>query len=79
MPLPILCRYQKRAESRHRRQLERELRAALLALRANDAQFQQAADPYFQEQVIYEHAALLCRCSALLRELRGGEALCPSP
>lgn len=78
MPLPIVQRRQKRA-NRRRRLLEQELHTALLALRANDAQFQLAADPCYLEQIIYEHAALLCRCSALLRELRGGEAPCPSP
>ena len=60
--------------ARQRRALETELCSAWAALRANDAAFQQAEEPWYTEQVIYEHAALLCRCSALLRQLREGDA-----
>ena len=44
------------------------------ALRANDSAFQMAQDRLAVEQLIYERAALECRCRALLRELRGGRA-----
>lgn len=53
-----------------------ELRRTYRDLRANDAAFQQAQDRFAIEQLIYEHAALECRCRALLRELRGGEHPC---
>ena len=65
------------AAALHRRALEQELADTLTALRANDGQFQQATEPWYIEQVVYEHAALLCRCSALLRELRKESAPCP--
>lgn len=52
------------------------LRQTYQDLRANEAAFQQAQDRFLVEQLIYEHAALECRCRALLRELRGGEAPC---
>lgn len=42
------------------------------ALQANEKAFQMAQDRFVIEQLIYEHAALECRCRALLRELRGG-------
>lgn len=45
-------------------------------LRANEAAFQEARDRFAVEQLIYEHAALECRCRSLLRELRGGETSC---
>ncbi len=46
------------------------LRQTLRALRANDSAFQLAQDRLAVEQLIYERAALECRCRALLRELR---------
>ncbi len=52
------------------------LRRTYRDLRANEAAFQEAQDRFAVEQLIYEHAALECRCRALLRELRGGEAPC---
>ncbi len=52
------------------------LRQTYQDLRANEAAFQQAQDRFVVEQLIYEHAALECRCRALLRELRGGETPC---
>ena len=48
------------------------LRQTYRALRANDSAFQMAQDRLAVEQLIYERAALECRCRALLRELRGG-------
>lgn len=52
------------------------LRQTYQDLRTNEAAFQQAQDRFVVEQLIYEHAALECRCRALLRELRGGETPC---
>ena len=52
------------------------LRQTYRDLRANEAAFQQAQDRFVVEQLIYEHAALECRCRALLRELRGGDPSC---
>ena len=56
---------------------ERELRAAkaelevtMRALHANDSAFREAQDPFYIEQLTYQHAALMCRCRALLRLLR---------
>ena len=74
--MELLTRLRRHTAAKHRRALERELADTLAALRANDGQFQQAAEPWYIEQVVYEHAALLCRCSALLRELRGEAAPC---
>ena len=72
-------RLRRHGAEKRRRALEQELAGALAALRANDEQFRQAADPWYIEQVIYEHAAILCRCSALLRELREGAVPCRRP
>ena len=74
MPAPKPLR--RRAAARYRRALEEELRLTMARLRANDSQFQLAEDPCYIEQVVYEHAALMCRCNAILRELRGGEVPC---
>lgn len=52
------------------------LRRTYRDLRANEAAFQEAQDRFVVEQLIYEHAALECRCRALLRELRGGDPAC---
>lgn len=52
------------------------LRRTYRDLRANEAAFQEAQDRFAVEQLIYEHAALECRCRALLRDLRGGESSC---
>lgn len=52
------------------------LRRTYRDLRANEAAFQEARDRFAVEQLIYEHAALECRCRALLRNLRGGEPSC---
>ena len=46
------------------------------ALRRNEADFSEAQDPFYIEQLTYQHAALQCRCRALLQWLRntGGGA-----
>lgn len=67
----------KKSHNREAKRLQTELDAALQALQNNDRQFQLATERYYIEQIIYEHAALMCRCRALLRELRGGERPCP--
>ena len=59
-----------RAARRRREQTVRELHA--------EAAFQLAEDEFAIERVIYEHAALMCHCRALLRELRG-ESTCLRP
>lgn len=69
---------------KNRERSARKARAAAVAalrrtyrdLRANEAAFQEAQDRFAVEQLIYEHAALECRCRALLRDLRGGEPPC---
>lgn len=60
-----------RAEQ-ERRAARAELSSTMQALRANDAAFEEACDPFYIEQLTYQHAALLCRYRALLRILRSG-------
>lgn len=66
----------RQAQRRRREKAEtvQALRRTYSALQANDHAFQMAQDRFVIEQLIYEHAALECRCRALLRELRGGPA-----
>ena len=52
-----------RRRRRARAAAEEALRETYRALRAKDR--------FVIEQLIFEHAALECRCRALLRELRG--------
>lgn len=59
-----------RSRNRARAAAEEALRETYHALRANDHAFQAAQDQFVIEQLIFEHAALECRCRALLRELR---------
>ena len=67
-----------RAVRRAQRELKAELDQTISALRRNDAAFQLAVDGYQVEELIYQHAALMCHCRAVLRDLRGGDASCPS-
>lgn len=61
-------------QEKERRAMQAELKRAMQALRANEAAFEEAQDPFYIEQLTYQHAALMCRCRALLRMLRvGGE------
>ena len=46
---------------------------SLQQLRQNEAAFQQAQEDFAIERTIYEHAALMCHCRAILRELRGSD------
>ena len=61
-------------QEKERRAVQAELNAAMQALRANEVAFEEAQDPFYIEQLTYQHAALMCRCRALLRTLRGGGA-----
>ena len=61
-------------QEKERRAMQAELKRAMQALRANEVAFEEAQDPFYIEQLTYQHAALMCRCRALLRMLRvGGE------
>ena len=57
-----------RAE-RERRAAKAELDSTMQAMRAVDSAFREAQDPFSIEQLTYQHAALMCRCRALLRLL----------
>ena len=61
-------------QEKERHALQVELNTAMQALHANEAAFGEAQDPLFIEQLTYQHAALMCRCRALLRALRVGGA-----
>ena len=61
-------------QEKERRAVQAELNAAVQALRANEVAFEEAQDPFYIEQLTYQHAAVMCRCRALLRTLRGGGA-----
>ena len=65
------------AAERERRAAKAELQTTLQALHANENAFKEAQDPFYIEQLTYQHAALLCRCRALLRTLRAEEGECP--
>ena len=60
-------------QERERRAAKTELAATMQALRANDSAFKEALDPFYIDQLTYQHAALMCRCRALLRLLREDE------
>ena len=66
------------AKGRQRRARQAELAAVADALAENDRRFACAEDDLAIEQLVYERAALMCHYRALLRELRGGDAVCPS-
>ena len=57
-------------QERERRAATAELEVTRRALPANDSAFREAQDPFYIEQLTYQHAALMCRCRALLRLLR---------
>lgn len=59
-------------QEKERRAVQAELNTAMQALRANEVAFEEAQDPFYIEQLTYQHAALMCRCRALLRMLRAG-------
>ena len=57
-------------QERERRAARAELETTLQALRSNERAFTEAQDPFYIDQLTYHHAALICRCRALLRTLR---------
>lgn len=59
-------------QEKERRAVQGELKEAMQALHANETAFEEAQDPFYIEQLTYQHAALMCRCRALLRLLRSG-------
>ncbi len=59
-------------QEKERRAAQSELKTAMQELRANEVAFEEAQDPFYIEQLTYQHAALMCRCRALLRLLRSG-------
>lgn len=59
-------------QEKERRAVQAELNTVMQALRANEVAFEEAQDPFYIEQLTYQHAALMCRCRALLRMLRAG-------
>ena len=65
----VMFRRITRAE-RERRAAKAELDSTMQAMRAVDSAFREAQDPFSIEQLTYQHAALMCRCRALLRLLR---------
>lgn len=66
------------AQNRQRRARQAELAELADALAENERRFAYAEDALAIEQLVYERAALMCHYRALLREVRGGEDLCPS-
>lgn len=59
-------------QEKERRAVQGELKETMQALHANETAFEEAQDPFYIEQLTYQHAALMCRCRALLRLLRSG-------
>lgn len=62
------------SQEKERRAVQAELKKAMQELQANERAFKEAQDPFYIEQLTYQHAALMCRCRALLRGLRSGGA-----
>ena len=52
-------------QEKERRAVQAELKSAMQALHANEVAFEEAQDPFYIEQLTYQHAALMCRCRAL--------------
>ena len=57
-------------QEKEQRAAQSELKDAMRELHANEVAFEEAQDPFYIEQLTYQHAALMCRCRALLRMLR---------
>ena len=57
-------------QERERRAAKAELEVTMQALQRNENEFNEAQEPFYIEQLTYQHAALQCRCRALLRLLR---------
>lgn len=57
-------------QEKQRRAAKAELTRAMQALQRNENEFNEAQEPFYIEQLTYQHAALQCHCRALLRLLR---------
>ena len=57
-------------QEKQRRAAKAELVRTMQALKRNESEFNEAWEPFYIEQLTYQHAALMCRCRALLRTLR---------
>ena len=57
-------------QEKQRRAAKAELTRTMQALQRNENEFNEAQEPFYIEQLTYQHAALMCRCRALLRTLR---------
>ena len=57
-------------QEKQRRAAKAELTRTMQALQRNENEFNEAQEPFYMEQLTYPHAALQCRCRALLRLLR---------
>ena len=57
-------------QEKQRRAAKAELTRTMQALQRNENEFNEAREPFYIEQLTYQHAALQCRCRALLRLLR---------
>ena len=57
-------------QEKQRRAAKAELTRTMQALQRNENEFNEAQEPFYIEQLTYQHAALMCRCRALLRLLR---------
>ena len=58
------------SQEKQRRAAQAELTRTMQALQRNENEFNEAQEPFYIEQLTYQHAALMCRCRALLRTLR---------
>ena len=57
-------------QEKQRRAAKAELTRTMQAIKRNENEFNEAQEPFYIEQLTYQHAALQCRCRALLRLLR---------
>ena len=60
-------------QEKQRRAAKAELVRTMQAIKRNENEFNEAQEPFYIEQLTYQHAAMQCRCRALLRLLRSGE------
>ena len=58
------------SQEKQRRAAQAELTRTMQALQRNENEFNEAQEPFYIEQLTYQHAALMCRCRVLLRTLR---------
>ena len=60
-------------QEKQRRAAKAELVRTMQAIKRNESELNAAHEPFYLEPLPYQHAALQCRCRALLRLLRSGE------